>query len=815
MKNLLLLSIFMLSLASYGLAQCDPNGISTDPDNPVNPDQPEKTNTFFDWQAKDYDMYQTINGDGKATSIPAPFNQIDNINVDPIYGADFRPEDGWELLAQNLGYEDDGSIRTDLTNPYVILYNKYTGKLRVFLAVGDKDQDYQAAELLLMLADEGGKNRAVMGHADALMEPVQTFDPGNQMAAVQMFINEDNKWLTAEYQMAYDPCVCNEGNKKVFIQANLIDSARITLNGSINGTITPIEVKNKKVTSSGVTLKGASAFFKKTGSKINSVGKVYKDTKAFWKSIKSIADSSGTRPQSEKDQMKAALDAITGRLEKEQPTKVDPRYTSSSSSGNSGSAGGNGTAGKIISLGLKAVPFIGDALGVLNSLIGGGSAPSAGPQKVVFGPLATESKLTASGYIASSRTFKTITFDMPGSSNLEPDGQYPYYNEALGIMNVIQRPQITHRIYNDLVLPPGVDDDNLSGVNFIEVDRVHQLELSEDLLYAINPALGIDEEESDMLAALFVEVEYGPVVETKGAIKVGDRLYRTPFLPLSCLNGYIMELHKGSTSLNYHLDPQMSFSNVFVQIAASLERSDNPDASSIIYSARYKTDTHTSESIGTDYWENIVTTPKTNPLAIIEGENIRLENRQLAAGEIIYATQSITIGPNVTVVGGGRAELIAGDEVIIEDGIDLDEHIDIKTGYPTPCQAIVPQATPDQIQAMCSSDSYQERANKRLESEQSTEVQPGLTPKANSPFELYPNPTQTEFTVSFSVETSATISLEVFDMVGRQVLKPISEENHPAGSHTKMVDLQDLQVGVYNVQLSIDGKKHSMKLVKQ
>ncbi|NJM94398.1 MAG: hypothetical protein HC842_06805, partial [Cytophagales bacterium] len=44
---------------------------------------------------------------------------------------DFLPEDGWELLAENMGRP--GDYDSAVQYPTFFLYNRYTGKLRLFL----------------------------------------------------------------------------------------------------------------------------------------------------------------------------------------------------------------------------------------------------------------------------------------------------------------------------------------------------------------------------------------------------------------------------------------------------------------------------------------------------------------------------------------------------------------------------------------------------------------------------------------------------------------------------------------------------------
>ena len=58
-------------------AQCL-KGITTNPDNPINTERPDKVNTFFDWRASTYN----VNSQYISTpQIESPFNQPNNLLV--------------------------------------------------------------------------------------------------------------------------------------------------------------------------------------------------------------------------------------------------------------------------------------------------------------------------------------------------------------------------------------------------------------------------------------------------------------------------------------------------------------------------------------------------------------------------------------------------------------------------------------------------------------------------------------------------------------------------------------------------------------
>jgi hypothetical protein len=797
MKNLTLLSIMMLTVHLWTFAQCDPKGITTNPDMPNNPEHPIKENTFFDWNEPEYDLYQSVNGIGNLRNIPSPFTQIQNPNLSKYHQKEMLTEDGWELIERNLGFKDDGSLRSDLTNPTLVLYNKYSGRLLVFVAIGDKDEDHETAEISLGHHEQSqGFKRAFLGHADNIMEGVKTFNPNIEVSTIHKFYNYDNKWLVAEFQMAYDPCTCMNENKEILIETSLIDSAKIILTGTINGTITPIEVKNKKIASNSVSLKGVSTFFKKVGDNVKKGTTIYDGLSDLFSASREIAttvDSSTNPPtQAIADATLAGLEALAEANDQNKwPTPnasiLGANYPNTGNTGstnsNNGSPSSGGSGLKFLSKTLKAIPFVGDALGVITSFIGGGKA-SGGPQKVTFGPLATDAKIDMSGYISSSNAFVGLNFNMPGSTNIPANDLYPYYNETMGIMNVLERPKVERLSYEevDYEFDWDLDDDPTWSR---EISAVYtQFELTEDILYAVNPAPGFDLSKLDILGAMFFETRNS--TGSKGMIKVREHVYRTPFLPLGCLKGYIANFETKSNVL------PATFENVYFKIAAGLIRTDEPEAAPVIYSASYKLDI--TEAQGSS------ASVKRSNLPDLEGENIRLENRVLQPGEEVFATQSITIGPGVTVAAGGTASLVAGASIIIEDDIELDPNLDLRVDDPTPCKRTVAPATKAQITAICQSEDYLERANKRSETAPETAE---IDSKLLSDPKVFPNPSTGSFMVRYALEAPALqVQATVLDITGREVLSPFQASNQAEGQHTFELDLGAFPQGVYSLILT-------------
>jgi hypothetical protein len=69
----------------------------------------------------------------------------------------------------------------------------------------------------------------------------------------------------------------------------------------------------------------------------------------------------------------------------------------------------------------------------------------------------------------------------------------------------------------------------------------------------------------------------------------------------------------------------------------------------------------------------------------------------------------------------------------------------------------------------------------------------------------YPNPTSGRTQLPFSLNKAATVSLAVYDHLGRRVADLLRNETRPAGSHTAELNAAQLAPGLYTCRLTVDG----------
>jgi PKD repeat protein len=78
----------------------------------------------------------------------------------------------------------------------------------------------------------------------------------------------------------------------------------------------------------------------------------------------------------------------------------------------------------------------------------------------------------------------------------------------------------------------------------------------------------------------------------------------------------------------------------------------------------------------------------------------------------------------------------------------------------------------------------------------------------------YPNPFETQTNVSFTLENEKKVELDVYDMIGKQVMS-LTKGELSGGSHTFSIDGSELESGVYFIKLKVDNNERVMKVVHQ
>jgi len=401
--------ILLLNKSALFAQDCPPIGpISTNPNNPVNTHSPAKLN-YFDWSSPSYQLNWIRNG--FTTTVASPFYQLNNpITNNLLDSKDMLHQDGWELITKDNGYNDNGTLAiTPVTNPYVVLYNKYTGTLRVFFIIGDRQADYNSMSIKVsFFSSSGGSSYASSllmlssGEVKPLSSPFPTTQPS--FNSVNTYINDADAWFYADFPMTYDPCTCLY-NSKLIITPYLSVSFSLDATGTTTGKIVDLSsTKNQvngKLSFDNLITQGpkkATQFFNSTALLGNYIDQAYN------------GDDSITSSERQN-----VLNGVTNFVN-------------------------NFSNNTFLNLGLGAYTGFKEALSLFSFLSGGGKASNI--QQVKIQPLAIDMSTKITGTISNTLNFQPIILKTPGSAiPTNTTEEYPYYNKTMGVVTLLKAPK--------------------------------------------------------------------------------------------------------------------------------------------------------------------------------------------------------------------------------------------------------------------------------------------------------------------------------------------------------------------------------------
>jgi hypothetical protein len=257
MKKTIITLIYLtytLSVIGQVCSDCyEDNGISTNPNDPENCQIELRwptssfTNQFkntFDWAKNSNDQFHTIPlNDQAGWQVPdftgGPFAMFSPYTQDylkdnslSVEEHDWHWEDGWELMWMNTGYYPNGDVYHDHTLninpivestnlphhrqiPYIIIYNRYTGKMRAFFNVFAELGTYQHIQLVVKYQSDktvSGILRHLANYDIPLDRKTEVLEFNTQ------FLNGNNinRWFITEFQLGFDPCVCDYFSELTF-----------------------------------------------------------------------------------------------------------------------------------------------------------------------------------------------------------------------------------------------------------------------------------------------------------------------------------------------------------------------------------------------------------------------------------------------------------------------------------------------------------------------------------------------------------------------------------------------------------------------
>ncbi|WP_151086201.1 T9SS type A sorting domain-containing protein [Hymenobacter baengnokdamensis] len=508
---------------------CPQAGIETDPPRATNPNGNPNT---FNWYSGDYQpsvnngtLYKLNSSVDTTPYLDLPWQQPNNINMVRFQGKNDIGINGWELIKRDLGYTDAGYPLVT-SNPFVIIYNKYLGILRVFVTIQNQLAPFQFSEVKLNFSDAGNYKAATLNRMSALGVPLDETPKGmiSQPSVVARYLNDGRKWLVADFPMDYDPCIC-QFDSRLQIEVNLIKKATVTLQATSTGSI---------VTSQDATAGTANgpSFFNVANKAINAAGTSF--------------DS---------------VDKLTGKL------KAD------------GASSAIDDFAKVIKTntflqnGLASLPYIGAAVGLLDFFIGGGEDST--PQPIALQPLAIQMSTKTTGTIQDTNLYVTPYFFNPGNrSTVTRPSDIPNYNEALGVISVLHRPVVDVTSQNVI---SGTRGNTLRQI-------VQKFRLTQNISYVINPAAGMTvqdfqvtlvaegDETTTVGSGDFSTYEGNTVhVDPTTGSSTLRQLYRNQYVDAACVKNSVFTYSSTYQSDNPATPLTSAVTNMYVKLMVNLK----------------------------------------------------------------------------------------------------------------------------------------------------------------------------------------------------------------------------------------------------
>ena len=592
-----IITFFSLILfAHFAMTQINPcvNNVSTNPQNPNNDNLPNNSASISQLYLNGFDWYPTVSGflvDYPVSGMPLLNNfdgmkHIFNNNLlfhqhynyllkERLSGLLPKWENGWELIGVNLGKFPDGTpfSGTNISNPhqslpYIILYNKYESKLRVFFKPIDSwvDVNFWHSVKIVMKHEvtannpsnftpnsnyfNSGQLRTVLGKDLALDQETEK----HQYVTLSAVDNVLNQWFSADFYVAFDPCVCRWPSQfrfDMYLTRNIdlqLHGGGISLNQNIvndQGQLTHSDYFSHFQQSGGTAENGfvmydeldrlISQYEQQLEAYENQVqqsaehNKKVKRNKAILKGLRMVMDLGlvfiGSPPWSvipgvpappltaEMQQQRNQMMQLVSQLYHDGPEFFKQSMDDASQPQ---------TKIDWIKLIKEADKVLGKNVSawiMKNFQEVSPSKPSA--------PMATFTEMYFSGKTTEEAFRGGVTILSPGSygnswtAPITAADEYPVYNEALGVFALLRTPKIAYSSkhenkgcssgYTNQTHPIHSNANVELPAYTYKFEETYQFRLAEPLKYYINPALKIEDVEIESFIVMTSNLDVGTV----------------------------------------------------------------------------------------------------------------------------------------------------------------------------------------------------------------------------------------------------------------------------------------------------------------
>ena len=747
----------------------------------------------FDWRTETFTAWivDRTSGAPLEVTIPSPFysntagilEQTANTWMLTEEGSnesdqpDFLPEDGWEVVSAALGSPDQPA-----PVPLLVLYNRYTGLLRVMMYVthlGNGGDTYSAIKYAIEYSETAPFVDAALEGNVLPSKPMEAYSDREVRIIVPNEIVTrapspwTGFWIMSQALTNYDPCSCQYASKLRFAP-KLHAEAELVLQLTGNGQVV-------QVFSSANSAGSQNAFLASVGSANDALGNLTKGAK-FFKDVSALVDH-----------YNAVSNNNTGGGNRNTPGGSGNNTTPNTTGNNGNSGSSNNAPPDLIPDWLAgALPWFGEIVHFIDLFAGGGAAT---PRPMEFN---TFMSFTGAGGITISGPLENLAIPSPGD---EPDAPQLIYNNPLGVIGLVDRIRL---YYQDLSF-----DDEQGATTHLYFQQQRPVRV------ALNPASGLSIVEMRAYYR-FKSKEPLNVLPPAGGtfvanlIRINDSLWRTPMLPLSCLPAYPIHAwnYREGEVLSEQKLPEVTF-----HLVARLRRNDyQPGMKDVFYSRMWEVE-YVSES---------PTTPADAALALVPEEvfvptlDDYLAQEPVAwNGVIITEPTSITpqnaqtiksLGPGQVWVpvkhdpGNGGAPWVSLEPLgpSLEPGQTLPGGTRIRS-LPACAQPVVPIGAAELADLCTDPDFY-------FPQNLGSAAWSGGRPDAafKGPFRAFPNPASDRTTVFFRLLERQHVWLELQGVDGRRWAPLLDGVEMDAGEHFVELEVSDLARGTYVLRLKLE-----------
>lgn len=821
MKAIVIWMAFLLCIAcSNSYAQCD--DVYTDINNNHNVCGlygDANGNSNWNWEITDKTLGPAYcnNWYARTSSVSTKLTLMGSPFADPGTGAidlirqshDYTQAKGWVLLRRDFGCSHVTAY------PYFVLYNKYTGMIRVFVYQPVEQTHYTGIAVQI----EPVKNP----------RPATTATADNVMAAPDKYLTTtasdtigkglvaagesggSGGWTLAQFNPGFDPNIQNAVYTGAGLKFTVFGVTSFDMTANIRGvsvSSTDPKVYNYNYapkippTNSG----GGSFSFKATGEKFTNFGS---NVSSLRDAIKKAAEgiAAGTKDTTSKTPAgKAHLDAIQTVIK----ALDDKTFLSVL-----------GDVASVLSIGGAVLKLA----GAVQGLFGGSSSTPASA------PVYTSYNFVLNGTMTAQDIAETFILHIPGT--VQPDNSNaPYYQCALGIFNLTNTPQVdvvhyfrpsdvvpipqlpkpsyvSYRLRNDI----GVSYNDGAGLDLVSV----QVALMGEVLPGANGKASYDPFQDNPMV-LKVNGEFTATDKYHINYMLPDfdadrllvtfydtsanhlHLFQTPYVNLECAKGL---------ALNARLNTK-----VYLRVKAILKQKNDPANTPIIYIKDYTVDMFagTPPANAGSYLDDPHLPP---PYSNYTGTPYLVANGVLgviqsisysgSVSGVVYeqADNSITTTRSIVVNPGAKVVFQAGNAIYLQPGFDALAGSNFQAvittfGWNISC------GTPN-IQAYQNNGGCYNTTLTALR--KATDPTPAST---DSILAVYPVPAQNSLTISGTGTIDKAI-ITIVDEQGRTVLTVNKDNLNKAPSME--LNISKLGNGVYFLQLHTSTSVYTRKIV--